>query len=173
MKVVLTTVFRFWKLYVSLTVLVFASSVQIIKNIQTTNKLYQNSFWNMWLIPLDQVTYTSLLSAPQSKNAVSTTIKHGRYIYLMSIFLSIHFHTKRLYVHLFDIVDTPFSYRRGLIVCSSLPEFSKTKESTLQVIWNVDTAFLLCGADLLNNLLTCHCWLSPICASVIHNDILV
>ncbi len=31
---------------------------------------------------------------------------------------------------MFDIVDTPFSYGRGLIVCSSLQEFSMTKEST-------------------------------------------
>ncbi len=50
---------------------------------------------------------------------------------------------------MFDIVDTAFSYGRGLIICSSLQEFSKTKESTMHVIWNVDTAFLLCGADVL------------------------
>ncbi len=49
---------------------------------------------------------------------------------------------------MFDIVDTPFSYGRGLIVCSSLQGFSKTKESTLHVICNVDTAFLLCEAYL-------------------------
>ncbi len=70
------------------------------------------------------------MSAPQSKNAVSTNIKHSRYIHLMSNFSSIHFHAKRLYVHMFDIVDTPFSYGRGLITCYSLQEFSKTKEST-------------------------------------------
>ncbi len=63
-------------------------------------------------------------------NAVST---NSRYIHLMSNFSSIHFHAKRLYV-LFAIVDTPFSYGRGLIVCSSLQEFSTTKESTLHVI---------------------------------------
>ena len=73
-------------------------------------------------------------SAPQSKNAVSTIYKQSRYIHLMSNLSSIHFHTKRLYVHMFDIVDTSFSYGRGLIVCSSLQEFSKTKESTLCVI---------------------------------------
>ncbi len=55
--------------------------------------------------------------APKSKNVVSTDIKHGRYIYLISNFLSIHFHTERFYVHMFDIVDTPFSYGRGLILC--------------------------------------------------------
>ncbi len=39
-------------------------------------------------------------SAPQSKNQVSTNIKHSRYNHLiMSNFLSIHFHTKSLYVH--------------------------------------------------------------------------
>ena len=60
------------------------------------------------------------ISAPQSKNSVSTSIKHTRYIHLMSNFSSIHIHTKRLYVHMFDIVDivdTLFSYGRGLIVC--------------------------------------------------------
>ena len=41
-------------------------------------------------------------SAPQqSKNAVATNIKHGRYIHSMSNFLLMHFHTKRLYVHMF------------------------------------------------------------------------
>ena len=53
---------------------------------------------------------------PPSKKAVSTNIKHSRCIHLMSNFSSIHFHTKRLYVYMFDIVDTPFSYGRGLIV---------------------------------------------------------
>ena len=43
---------------------------------------------------------------------------------------------------MFDMVDTLFSYGRGLIACSSLQEFSKTKESTLHVILNADTAFL-------------------------------
>ncbi len=47
-------------------------------------------------------------------------IKHSRYIHLMSNFLSIHSHSKRLYEHTFDIVDTLFSYGRALIVCSSL-----------------------------------------------------
>ncbi len=96
----------------------------------------------------------SLPSAPQSKNAVSTNIKHSRYIHLMSNFSSILFHTKRLYVHMFDIVDPPFIYGRGLIVCSSLQKFTKTKESALHVIWNVDTAFLLCGANLAFCLIT-------------------
>ncbi len=49
---------------------------------------------------------------------------------------------------MFDIVDTPFSYGRGLIVCSLPQEISKTKESIQHVISNVDTAFLLCGADI-------------------------
>ncbi len=49
---------------------------------------------------------------------------------------------------MFDIVGTLFSYGRGLIVCLSLQEFSKTKESTLCVIQNADTAILLCEADL-------------------------
>ena len=68
-------------------------------------------------------------SAPQSKNAVPTNIKHSRYIHLMSNFSSIHFHTKSCMYIMFNIVDTSFSYGRLLIVCSSLQEFSKTKES--------------------------------------------
>ena len=46
---------------------------------------------------------------------------------------------------MFDIVDTPFSYGTGLIVCSSLQEFSKTKENTigLHVIWNVDFFYFM------------------------------
>ncbi len=66
----------------------------------------------------------------QSKNAVSSNIKHCRYIHLMSDFLLIHFHTKRLYVYvyMFDIVDTQFSYGRGLIVSSSLREFPRQKK---------------------------------------------
>ena len=57
------------------------------------------------------------ISAPQSKNAVSTNINNRRYIHLMSNFSSVHLHTKRLYVYMFDIVDTVFSYGRRLIVC--------------------------------------------------------
>ncbi len=49
-------------------------------------------------------------SAPKSKNEVSTNIKYSRYIHLMSNFSSIRFQTKKFYVHMFDIVDTPFIY---------------------------------------------------------------
>ncbi len=52
----------------------------------------------------------------------------------MSNFSSIHFHTKRLYVYIFDVVDNAFSYGKGLIIFKSLQEFSKTKESTMHVI---------------------------------------
>ncbi len=48
-----------------------------------------------------------------------------------------------------DMVDTAFSYGRTLIVCLFIQEFSKVKESSLHVIWNADTAFLLGGADFL------------------------
>ena len=44
-------------------------------------------------------------------------------------------------------VDIVFSYGRALMVCWFLQEVSKVKESNLHEIWNVDTAFLLCGAD--------------------------
>ena len=49
---------------------------------------------------------------------------------------------------MFDIVDTAFSYERELIVCLFLQDFSKEKGSSLQLICNAHTAFLLCEADL-------------------------
>ena len=50
---------------------------------------------------------------------------------------------------MFDIiVDTAFSYERELIVCSFLQDFSKGKGSSLQLICNAHTAFLLCGAEM-------------------------
>ncbi len=82
------------------------------------------------LVPCGRIYTTYFISVPQSKNAVSTNLRYSRYIHLMSNFSSIHFHTKRLYEHMFDIVDTAFSYGRELIVCLSLQEFSKTKENT-------------------------------------------
>ena len=48
---------------------------------------------------------------------------------------------------MFDVVNTPLSYWRGLIVCSLLQEFDNIKENTLHVMWNVDTSFLLCEAE--------------------------
>ena len=48
---------------------------------------------------------------------------------------------------MFDIVDTAYSYEGELIVRSFLQDFSKGKGSGLQVICNVHTAFLLCGAE--------------------------
>ena len=46
--------------------------------------------------------------APLTKNAVSTNIKHSRYFLCKLNFWSMHFHAKRLHVHMFDIVDTSF-----------------------------------------------------------------
>ena len=53
-----------------------------------------------------------------------------------------------MYLHTFDIVDTAFSYKKELIVCLFLQYFSKEKESSLQLMWNANTAFLLCGAEM-------------------------
>ncbi len=121
-------------------------------------KMYSASSgcWLGRLIDLKQSVRQNLainlthISAPQSKNAVSTNITHSRYIYLMSNFSSIHFHKGWMYI-MFDIVDTACSYGRGLTVCSSLQKFSMTKESIMHAIWNADrpTAFLLCGADIM------------------------
>ncbi len=72
-------------------------------------------FSNFFALPFQSLPPTNLCdtknkSASQSKNAVSTNLKHSRYIHLMSNFSSIHFHTKGCNVHMFDIVDTAFSY---------------------------------------------------------------
>ena len=50
---------------------------------------------------------------------------------------------------MFDIVDTAFNYERELIIYTFLQDFSKGKGSTLQLIYNEHTAFLLCGAAIL------------------------
>ena len=42
------------------------------------------------------------------------------------------------------IVDTAFSNERELFVCSLLLDISKGKRSSLQLIYNTHTAFLLC-----------------------------
>ena len=49
---------------------------------------------------------------------------------------------------MFNVVDTAFRYGRELIVCLFCQEFFKVKESSVHVILNADTAFLLGGADL-------------------------
>ena len=56
-------------------------------------------------------------TAVQSKNAVRANIKHNRYFHLTPNFRPIHCHGKRLYGHMFDMVDSIFSYWRALIVC--------------------------------------------------------
>ena len=56
-------------------------------------------------------------SAVPSKNAVSADINHSRYFHWTSNFWSIHYCVKRLYVHMFDMLDTVLSYGRALIVC--------------------------------------------------------
>ncbi len=43
---------------------------------------------------------------------------------------------------MFDMEDAAFSYGRELIVCWFLQEFSKVEGSSLDEIWNADTAFL-------------------------------
>ena len=61
-------------------------------------------------------------------------------------FISIHLCAKKLYLHMFDIVDAAFILERELVMCSFLQDLSKGKESTLQLFSNAHTAFLLCGA---------------------------
>ena len=69
----------------------------------------------------------------------------------MYSFTSIHSQAKKLYLRMFDLVDTTFSYEIELIVCSFLQDFTKGKGSNvcnpgLQLMCNAHTAFLLCGA---------------------------
>ena len=53
---------------------------------------------------------------------------------------------------MFDIVNTSFSYETQLIVYSFLQDLSKGKRSSLQLIYNAHTAFLLSGACRINQL---------------------
>ncbi len=82
-------------------------------------------------------THVSQNSAIPSKNAVFmvfANIKHSRQFRLTSKFWSIHYCGKRLYVHMFDMVDTAFSYGRALVGCKFLQESSKVKGSCLHEI---------------------------------------
>ncbi len=79
------------------------------------------------------------------KNAVSANTKHGRYFHQTSHFRSIHNCSKRLYVHMFDVVDTAFSYGRALIICLLVQESSKVKESSLHEMWMQIRHFYLVG----------------------------
>ncbi len=66
----------------------------------------------------------------------------------MSNFSSIQFHGKRLYVHMFYIVDTPFSLWKRidrLLITSGIFQ-DKTKHSACDL--KADTAFLLHGTEL-------------------------
>ena len=53
---------------------------------------------------------------------------------------------------MFDMVDTAFSYGRGLIVCKFLQDSFKVKESSWHEFRNADTAFILGGADMLTRI---------------------
>ena len=105
--------------------------------------------------------YLSLITAVQSKNAVCAFIKHSRYFDLTYTFTSIHSHAKKLYLPMlqqtYDIVDTAFSYEIELIVCSFLPDYSKGKGSSVQLICNAHASFLLCGAEQAVYIKTGHC----------------
>ena len=62
-----------------------------------------------------------------------------------SINMNVQFHSraKKLYLHMFDMVNTAFSYERELNVCLLLYDFLKGKGSSSQLICNAHTAFLL------------------------------
>ena len=66
----------------------------------------------------------------------------------LNYFISIQPHAKKVYLHMFDVVDTAFNYERELIFCLFLQDFSKGKGSSLQLIYNAHTAFLLRWADI-------------------------
>ena len=71
-----------------------------------------------------------------------------KYFHQNKNFTSNHLQVKKLYLHVFDIVDIVLSYERELIVCLILYDLSKGKGSSLQLICNAHTAFLLCRAVL-------------------------
>ena len=48
----------------------------------------------------------------------------------MYYFTLIHSHAKKLYLNMFDMVDTAFSYEKEWIICSFLQEFSNGKGSS-------------------------------------------
>ena len=58
---------------------------------------------------------------------------------------------------MFDIVDTAHSYAKELTVCSFLRDLSEGKGSSLQLIGNAHTAFLLCGTELSNLRVVSNC----------------
>ena len=63
---------------------------------------------------------------------------------------------KSCILYMIDIVDTAFNYERDLIICSFLQDFSKVKGSSVQLICNAHTAFILCGAVLhIQHYVTC------------------
>ncbi len=55
-------------------------------------------------------------------------------MHYMSNLWSIHYCSKRLYVHIFSVVDTALSYGRALIICLFLQESFKVKQSSLHEI---------------------------------------
>ncbi len=61
-----------------------------------------------------------------------------------------------------DMVDTVFSYWRALIICQFLQESSKVEESSLHVIRNAHTTFLLCGTDISSRVPTTSAFYVPL-----------
>ena len=106
------------------------------------------------------LSWSSAHSAPQSKIAVSTNIKHSRYIHLMSNFLSIHVHTKRLYVHVWHSRYSLFSWKRidRLLITSGIVE-SKRKYSVCDLKCRY-YIFTLWGSTSLPSCL--HAWCIPL-----------
>ena len=84
-------------------------------------------------------------SAVQSKHALCAFIEHNPYFHYTYNFTSIHSHGKKLYLHMFDIINTVLRSERELIISSFLQDFSKGKGSSFQLFCSAHTAFLLCG----------------------------
>ncbi len=85
----------------------------------------------------------------ESKNAVSTN-SNSRYIHLMSIFSSIHFHSKRLYVYVWHSIILPLVVEENCSFANQCRNFPRQQK----VLYG-DAAFLLCGAEFLQTKLTC------------------
>ncbi len=68
-------------------------------------------------MPMNLLVIQGYNTVVPSKNTVSANIKHSRYFFVTFNFWSIYYYGIRFYIHMFDMVDTAFSYGRALIVC--------------------------------------------------------
>ena len=80
------------------------------EQLQTVNNLPEEThIWDVYLGIQESIMVIQVgesILALQSKKTVCANIKHNGYFHLTSNFRSIHSYGKRLYGHMFDMVDT-------------------------------------------------------------------